>query len=1344
MKKRKNFLLAGLLCLLGLSPQAFAEVVSGPCGESVTYSFDTETGVLTISGTGNISRLPGEYYAPWHSFSESIREVVVEDGVGVPEYDWLNGCGLEQNIVANSTTLYYLSTGYFDNADNVTNDFPSGLRIIAPYACYNLGIPTDTLTIPEGYESIGDYAFYGAHFGEVLILPEGLKEIGARAFAANTAILKINIPESLESIGENCFNSYNVREPLYNSHTFFLYSNRIEEEGYTIPGNPTRIAPYAFYDAQRLKRLHVPASVEEIGLAAFRGSGLEEIELPEALSSIEAHAFNYCTNLLECTLPSNVQKIPDGLFFNCSKLQKVVLPEGIDSIGENAFSGCYQLREVNLPESVQYIAAPGFQDCVLLNAPLYTSTLFARLPTRRRDSYSVPEGIRVIAPYAFWRCDTITSGKILLPSSVEEIGSNAFSASTIDTIAIPERVKEIQPGTFSSCHSLRRVEFPAGLETISNYAFNNCSNLDSVSIPAQVDSIGDYAFANCTCLRTVTIERPQIAHLGTNIFENCPNLDLTLVLGDTYYRCADDATSCIVPEGIKHIAANAFQGCGQLQEVSLPASLQTIGDYAFAECVQLPSIDLPAQVKSIGIGAFQACTTLKDIVLPDSLTDISNYAFQNCYNLDSIRIPDPVTSIGAYAFSGCTSLSYVSLNKKLSNINRNAFEGCSNLSHIELPRMLQYISQEAFLDCESLTSIDLPASLSSVSESAFNGCANLTAIHIGSGNSRYYSYGGILYHNDDSYINVIIPQGITNIVIPSTMEQLPSGFTNKSTWERLTKVHSLTLPYAGRSKNATREYGILGYIFYNMEGNTHYEEKGSDGVTRSVDEYHYKIPANIKKLVLYCDTFHYQQIIYDRIYTSSINRYATDFSTLDTLEIHASQDIDATLFGERFQHLKSLLLDGSVTLPYYSFAGMDSLQTLTVTSATSMEEGCLGNLTGLRELTLPYAGAGSATTAANFGELFGSAADDRKQRVVQFHEDGTSTTYYIPMIERLTLTEGLTTIPYGAFYNCSMLRELTLPASLYMVAERALYGCAGLTDIYCQGAEPASAYSNTFEGVRVNSCVLHVPYNASDMYRRSTGWRDFYYIEEEAPIRIEVVKNIENAGVIYGLQEYQPGETAELQAVANSGYTFSGWTENGEMITEEATYTFTVEADRSLIAVFTPVSGSNDVKTTPGSNQVSFSWTAEEGASTYRLDVFTDEAMTQLAGSLLFDANGQIIKRAAATTLTATINGLSPLTDYYYRMTAYDETEQAISQYTGTFSTTEATGLDETAIEAARVEAIPGGIAIGHAAGQPVRIYTASGRPVAAFTAGSDYETVRLEKGLYLVTVGRKTCKVVL
>ena len=409
-----------------------------------------------------------------------------------------------------------------------------------------------------------------------------------------------------------------------------------------------------------------------------------------------------------------------------------------------------------------------------------------------------------------------------------------------------------------------------------------------------------------------------------------------------------------------------------------------------------------------------------------------------------------------------------------------------------------------------------------------------------------------------------------------------------------------------------------------------------------------------------------------------------------------------------------------------------------------MEEGCLADLKGVKELTLPFAGAGSASTATNFGNLFNGIADDSKKKVIQFMEDGSSETYYLPAgLEKLTLSEGCEALSFGTFYNCNMLHELTLPSTLYMVGEKALYGCAGLTDIYCKGADPSSAYSNTFEGVRVNSCKLHVPHGAGEMYKRSTGWKDFYYIEEEAPITVAVTKNIENAGVIYGMNEYQLGETAELKAVAHSGYVFSAWTEDGQVVSEEETYSFVVEGSRNLIAVFVPVSGSNSVETEAGSTSVAFTWEAEEGASCYELNVYRDEAMTQLAGSLWFDAEGNPVKKRS-TMLSATIDGLEASTGYYYCMTAYNEADQAISQYTGTFETKDADAISETLQDdVVSVRARAGGIVIEGAVGKVVTVFTLSGKMAVQKKVENQTEEVTLERGFYIVKVGNGSYKTV-
>ena len=57
-------------------------------------------------------------------------------------------------------------------------------------------------------------------------------------------------------------------------------------------------------------------------------------------------------------------------------------------------------------------------------------------------------------------------------------------------------------------------------------------------------------------------------------------------------------------------------------------------------------------------------------------------------------------------------------------------------------------------------------------------------------------------------------------------------------------------------------------------------------------------------------------------------------------------------------------------------------------------------------------------------------------------------------------------------------------------------------------------------------------------------------------------------GTVIGSGIYQEGQSCTLTATANTGYTFSNWTEKDAVISTDATYSFTVDADRALVANF--------------------------------------------------------------------------------------------------------------------------------------------------------------------------------
>ena len=67
---------------------------------------------------------------------------------------------------------------------------------------------------------------------------------------------------------------------------------------------------------------------------------------------------------------------------------------------------------------------------------------------------------------------------------------------------------------------------------------------------------------------------------------------------------------------------------------------------------------------------------------------------------------------------------------------------------------------------------------------------------------------------------------------------------------------------------------------------------------------------------------------------------------------------------------------------------------------------------------------------------------------------------------------------------------------------------------------------------------------------------------------ISVSANPSAGGTITGGGTYQQGQTCSLTATANTGYTFTNWTESGTVVSTNATYSFTVTGNRTLVANF--------------------------------------------------------------------------------------------------------------------------------------------------------------------------------
>ena len=81
-------------------------------------------------------------------------------------------------------------------------------------------------------------------------------------------------------------------------------------------------------------------------------------------------------------------------------------------------------------------------------------------------------------------------------------------------------------------------------------------------------------------------------------------------------------------------------------------------------------------------------------------------------------------------------------------------------------------------------------------------------------------------------------------------------------------------------------------------------------------------------------------------------------------------------------------------------------------------------------------------------------------------------------------------------------------------------------------------------------------------------YMDYININTENSYIVSVAANPSDGGTVTGGGSYQDGQTCTVTATANGGYTFTNWTENGTEVSTDASYTFTVTGDRTLVANF--------------------------------------------------------------------------------------------------------------------------------------------------------------------------------
>lgn len=367
-----------------------------------------------------------------------------------------------------------------------------------------------------------------------------------------------------------------------------------------------------------------------------------------------------------------------------------------------------------------------------------------------------------------WATNTYTSdysGDIVIPSTVTYNDINYT-------------VTNIYDHAFIKCTELTSVSIPNTVTNIGECAFYSCSKLKSITIPNSVTKIGDSAFAECIELATISVPESVIdinhSFGNTAWYKNQPDgvIFINNLLYD-YKGTMPENTDFTVKEGTTVICHNALSCKGGLKSVTIPKSVKHIGMGAFNGCFNLETVTIEDGCTAfINDMAFEGCPKLATITIPNSIIEISSYAFSETAWYDAQ--PSGSVYIGKvlYDYKGTMpeNTNFIVKDGTVC-ITNQTFNWSEGLVSISIPNTVKSIICGAIGYCKGLTSIAIPNSVEHIGEWVFSGCSNLKTIYIGDSVKRIDEYA----FND---LGENLTEIISASIVPPTAHESVFNYNN--------------------------------------------------------------------------------------------------------------------------------------------------------------------------------------------------------------------------------------------------------------------------------------------------------------------------------------------------------------------------------------------------------------------------------------------------------------------------------------------------------------------------------------------------------------------------------------
>lgn len=336
-----------------------------------------------------------------------------------------------------------------------------------------------TLTLPESLTSIGNWTFRGMAALESIVVPNAVTEMGTYAFANDTSLKSAKLSTSCPWLKEGLFSECNALQSItipsavtkmdgyMFTHCKTLTSATFEdgtdliEMGYGaswknyglfsdcplktlnlgrwLSYNTEVASRSPFYSIYALKNLNIGENVKVIDKYMFSYcKGLEEVNLPDNITSVNLWGFRGCTSLKSVRLSEKLSLVGDYGFAECSSLDNVTFPTSMTSVASNSFSDCTALRKLDLGQNLLIIGPSAFENDKALEGIEIPSTLY---------------GLGVAS---FKNCTSLPYVEV---KSISSVGKEAFMGCTgLKWISLSDKTTSLGENSFAGCNNIAYVK----------------------------------------------------------------------------------------------------------------------------------------------------------------------------------------------------------------------------------------------------------------------------------------------------------------------------------------------------------------------------------------------------------------------------------------------------------------------------------------------------------------------------------------------------------------------------------------------------------------------------------------------------------------------------------------------------------------------------------------------------------------------------------------------------------------------------------------------------------------------------------------------------------------------